>query len=646
MFQRRKRGGSVSNKSKPQIICGDDDDDDDDGGLDDDDDDCGGGGGGGTTCSESMIGYLPLTLQTGVPSITSISPNGGTVGDSNKTITVTGQNLEDQLGVTGVSISGSGITSSVSTPGASNATVTYSIANNGSTGAQSFTISNSFGTSSAVTFTVVDPSPTVTGVSPSTWSAGSSYTVTITGTNFGTNPSVSIALPTGTITPTTSNPSDTSVTVSFTVPTNSPSGSAPVTVTSRGFNGSGFYPGSSGNSPSATNNSGDVVAQTPVPQIMIIPSVSQASASQLSSCTSGTLASSGSNETDVFAGQQILLCVAAPPGFSIVSSSWGFDTPTDISGGFVDGNGDVGSQPSASVGGSEAADPDLTQSGVQFYFVNPGTTETATYHWTLSNGDPNGNTSTADFNIQGPTGVSLNDPESYMNVEQVTTQTGNNTQSTSTYYVMGLPSVSVPGIQFSLGGVGSQNAGTNASFMWVQVLTDKGQSLSSTGKQQCLSAGYPTSSLDNLYPYPPKNSNSTVDSPKSHEISNEAEDARTFHATMYAMWNPALPSGCTPPSTTALGNNAYQTSPGQGCTSIPIPLGSVAWSACADAINTQNSAVSASEWTLGCAIPQNPGNGPTFNTNSGFPNWQTTALTTITVNGQTQVANDSCTPEP
>jgi hypothetical protein len=218
----------------------------------------------GGDCGGGWLGDLALTLQTSVPSITSISRNSGKVGDTDKTITVTGQNLQDELNVSKVSISGSGVTSSASTPGASDATVTYSISTGASTstGARQFIMSNTFGASIAETFTVVDPSPNVTGVSPSTWDAGSSYTVTITGTNFGTNPYVSIALPSGTIQPTTSNPSDTSVTASFIVPADSPSGTATVAVTFTGFSGSGFFPGSSGNSPLSSNNSANVEAET------------------------------------------------------------------------------------------------------------------------------------------------------------------------------------------------------------------------------------------------------------------------------------------------------------------------------------------------------------------------------------------------
>ena len=238
------------------------------------------------SAQRSRLFYRRLRERSPSPTA-SISPNSGTVGDSNKTISVTGQNLEDAFGVTSVSISGSGVSSSVSNPGTSNATVTYSIANNGSTGAQSLTMSNSFGTSNPQTFTVVDPAPNVTGVSPSIWNAGACCTasnpVTITGNNFGTNPTVSIVGPTGPYQVTTSNPSDTSVTASFAVPANSPSGPATVTVTSTGFNGTGFYPGNSGNSASSNYNGALVDANTPAPVIMMVNTPTA-----LATCTGGT----------------------------------------------------------------------------------------------------------------------------------------------------------------------------------------------------------------------------------------------------------------------------------------------------------------------------------------------------------------------
>lgn len=208
----------------------------------------------------------------------------------------------------------------------------------------------------------------------------------------------------------------------------------------------------------------------------------------------------------------------------------------------------------------------------------------------------------------------------------------------------------MPGIQFTESSTSPTNTpGANAGFMWVQILTDKFQYLEPLQIETCVSAGSPSNSLDNLYPYPPSSATATMDSPASPELGNknESENARSFHATMYLMWNPALPSGCTLPSTTPTGSpGSYQTSPGQGCTSIPIPLGSIVWSTCADAINTLNPNVSASNWMLGCGVPQTYNNGPTFNTDSGFPTWQTTSLTAIIVNGHNQVPNDICTAQP
>ena len=65
--------------------------------------------------------------------------------------------------------------------------------------------------------------------------------------------------------------------------------------------------------------------QTPTPQIMISPT-------NLALCQGGSLAPNGDNETDVFAGQQVQLCVAPPPtGCSIQSQSWQFENNADIS---------------------------------------------------------------------------------------------------------------------------------------------------------------------------------------------------------------------------------------------------------------------------------------------------------------------------
>ena len=71
----------------------------------------------------------------------------------------------------------------------------------------------------------------------------------------------------------------------------------------------------------------------------------------------------------------------------------------DITGGFM--NTAQTGPPSGSGGGGPVPGI-LTQSSATFYFINPGGSEMATYKWVLNNGNAS---STADFNIQGPTGI-------------------------------------------------------------------------------------------------------------------------------------------------------------------------------------------------------------------------------------------------
>ena len=52
---------------------------------------------------------------------------------------------------------------------------------------------------------------------------------------------------------------------------------------------------------------------------------------------------------------------------------------------------------------------------------------------------------------------------------------------------------------------------------------------------------------------------------------NYGEGWETFTATMYLMWDPALPSGCTPAKTVQNSDGTFM-STASTCTSIPIPL--------------------------------------------------------------------------
>jgi hypothetical protein len=105
------------------------------------------------------------------------------------------------------------------------------------------------GTSNDTNFTIGDAPATITSLSPPNWTAGTSFTLTITGTGFGSNPNVSITDPNNAVSTGnfTSSPDGTSIQIGVTVNGNAQPGDvASVTVTPAGLiNGAmGYYPGS------------------------------------------------------------------------------------------------------------------------------------------------------------------------------------------------------------------------------------------------------------------------------------------------------------------------------------------------------------------------------------------------------------------
>jgi hypothetical protein len=141
--------------------------------------------------------------------------------------------------------------------------------------------------------------------------------------------------------------------------------------------------------------------------------------------------------------------------------------------------------------------------------------------------------------------------------------------------------------------------------------------------------------LDNFYPYPvlPGAPTTTNDTP-GYGLGGvgEGEAERSFGAIMYLLWDPALPTGCSPASTIANGDGTI-TSQASNCTqSIPIPLGSVAWNIAGCAINTLSvdSGDNGTTWHLACGIPsQNSPENPVFMPStasvSSYPTWSLTA---------------------
>lgn len=141
--------------------------------------------GGGASNSASF------TINNPVPTVTSVSPSSGLVGQAIATLTVTGTNF-----VTGAKVNFNG-TSSTGTVSNGGTTITVSIlASQLATGGTvPVNVTNPLpggGASNSVNFTIDNPVPTVASISPNTGIVGQAIsTLTVTGTNFVTGAMVS-----------------------------------------------------------------------------------------------------------------------------------------------------------------------------------------------------------------------------------------------------------------------------------------------------------------------------------------------------------------------------------------------------------------------------------------------------------------------
>src|SRR5262249_22285255 len=230
--------------------------------------------GGGPVFYEVEYLYLGTTgvqISAAAPRIDEIGPNAGMLGSSGS-INVHGENLVDIFtGDTTPAITGSGVSVSVdqqNPPDSTLVVLDYTISNSASTGAHSLTLATRFGASNAVTFTVGDPTPKITSISPNVWSAGTTTSFTITGTGFGTNPSLKVSGQ-GVTGSSISSASDTQIQASVTIDGSSPDGSATVTVTSNGHNGNGFLPTNPGQPANTSANANIQATEVPQPRILL-----------------------------------------------------------------------------------------------------------------------------------------------------------------------------------------------------------------------------------------------------------------------------------------------------------------------------------------------------------------------------------------
>jgi hypothetical protein len=129
---------------------------------------------------------IPFTVTTASPTITNLSPASAIAGGAAFTLTVNGSNFDSSAKV---NWNGSPLTTTF----VSAAQVTAAVPANliASAGTASITVATTAGTSSASTFTVQSGTPTITGISPTSATAGGvGFTLTVNGSNFDSSAKV------------------------------------------------------------------------------------------------------------------------------------------------------------------------------------------------------------------------------------------------------------------------------------------------------------------------------------------------------------------------------------------------------------------------------------------------------------------------
>jgi hypothetical protein len=541
------------------------------------------------------LGTTGVQISSAAPHISGISPTGATRGTSGS-ITINGSNLIDLFtGATIPAITGSGVSLSIQSQDPNQVVLNYSVASNAGSGARSLTLSTRFGISNAASFNVGDPTPHITSLSPSTWNAGTSITVTITGTGFGTNmPTVSVSSGTGIGVGAISSYNDTQISVGISVSPDAPSESVTLQVQSNGYGGSGFIATTPGQSQSGSS-SATVQPIQPTPPTITLDGQTVSGTTQ-----------------HVFVGQRIALTGSfiAPGGTHVTSAYWSGPDPAGVTGGF--GNG-AGGGPDTTRG-VELPMPNQTcatgssSCNFTFYYVVHENADPVVFSFALSNGQQA--SSQVTFNVDGPTGSLL--PNAFVQTDDSASVVLNAQGNPATLRMTNAPGRPSAGIWFNeLATLPVNNSGT---FIWVQILNSVTFSQIAPTNTGYIPPTPATMGLDGIYPYPSLNI-LTSDTPSRGDLlAGLGEAAEAFDATMYVLWDPALPAGCTP-ATTDTSQQIYTSTPST-CTSIPVPLASVHWTWKACAINESGPPPTGPSWFRQCG----PGHADPPKAN-GYPQW-------------------------
>jgi hypothetical protein len=188
---------------------------------------------------DGTIDYGAVETQGGAsvsPTLSSITPTSGYRGTS-VNVTIAGTGL---TGASAVHVSGSGITvTGVGVVSDSTVVATFDIATTASLSARNVTVTTPNGTAAGtpnpVTFTVLQPTPTLTGISPTSGAIGTAVQVTLTGTNLSGG-AVHVSGGGFTVSGVTSSPDGTSITATLTISGFATPGPRNITVTAGGIN--------------------------------------------------------------------------------------------------------------------------------------------------------------------------------------------------------------------------------------------------------------------------------------------------------------------------------------------------------------------------------------------------------------------------
>ena len=132
----------------------------------------------------------PVSVTYGLPVIQTISqPASANIGTSDNSLLVTGSNLAGSAGIsTATFVGGTTFSGSVPNPNDNQEQVNFSVPSLAPMGNYQFTISNEWGTSNGVNFTIGGPPATIAFLDPPVWQAGTPFPLSIHGSGFGNAP--------------------------------------------------------------------------------------------------------------------------------------------------------------------------------------------------------------------------------------------------------------------------------------------------------------------------------------------------------------------------------------------------------------------------------------------------------------------------